>query len=81
MPKLIDITGARYGRLTALGRTKSEKFRGAWLCVCDCGERVVTPAGPLRNGHRKSCGCLYRERPHLRARVRGVGLRSKHNSR
>ena len=42
----IDITGQRFGRLTAVRlipkeeRTWSNKER-AWLCKCDCGNEVV----------------------------------------
>lgn len=53
----IDITGRRFGRLTAtqyLGR-------GYWNCVCDCGVTHKARASHLRSGKIQSCGCLQRE--------------------
>lgn len=58
-----DITGQRFGRLTALmpvGQTASREWR--WSCRCDCGsERIVTGA-LLRLGRTVSCGCYRDER-------------------
>ena len=42
-----DITGQKFGRLTAikyLGKSK-------WRCKCDCGNLTETYLGHLRNGH------------------------------
>lgn len=35
--KIKDISGQRFGRLTALYRLHNTKGRTRWLCVCDCG--------------------------------------------
>jgi len=64
MPSAIDITGHKYGRLTALrpvfvGTARGQQRR--WLCKCECGEWVKVSAGKLRFGHTRSCGCLMRE--------------------
>ena len=32
-----------------------------WLCKCECGKEKIIRGSHLRNGHTKSCGCLYRE--------------------
>lgn len=55
----VDITGKRYGRLTAL-RVDEERTgkRTYWICQCDCGNIIVTRRDSLENGHAKSCGCL-----------------------
>lgn len=54
-----DITGLRFGRLTAVEPT-GETVRGSavWLCRCDCGGEVHAPLHQLTAGYRKSCGCL-----------------------
>ena len=37
-----DITGLRFGKLTAVRPTKERSRRGStvWLCRCDCGREV-----------------------------------------
>lgn len=68
MPKKIDLTGQRFGRLLVIreyGRTKDGKV--TWLCRClgkngdDCGKEVIAISNDLRRGHTLSCGCLKRE--------------------
>ena len=60
----IDITGQRFGRLTAIKlipkeeRTWSNKER-AWLCKCDCGNEVIVRQRSLRGARMtQSCGCV-----------------------
>ena len=62
MTRLIDLTGQRYGRLTALRKTATRGGRVAWECRCECGGSVVVQASDLRTGHTSSCGCLRLER-------------------
>jgi hypothetical protein len=61
MPKFKDITGKRYGQLTALyvaSRNKiSTRSRILWLCHCDCGNSTTVFAGNLFQGYTRSCGC------------------------
>ena len=57
----VDISGCRFGRLTALKRIGSNKKRQAiYQCICDCGEFVDIRADLLQLGNNKSCGCLQR---------------------
>lgn len=72
MPRLIDLTGQRYGRLTAIKRSGLKTGRVAWLCQCDCGNQIVTTSNLLRTGHTKSCGCLSNEKRAERAHVAGA---------
>lgn len=55
-----DITGMRFGKLTAVRPTEERGCRGSivWLCRCDCGKEVLAELGQLTAGYRKSCGCL-----------------------
>lgn len=57
----IDITGQRFGRLTAIKKVKV----ASWLCKCDCGNEVIVPYSNLANGTQKSCGCWRRESKEL----------------
>jgi hypothetical protein len=63
MPKLLDITNQRFGRLVAL-KTDPVRVNGRvkWDCLCDCGRRTLVSISDLRSGHQKSCGCLRLER-------------------
>ena len=61
MPKLIDLTGQKFGRLTVLERNKTRKGV-AWICKCDCGKIVSRLGGSLRSGQTLSCGCLKDEK-------------------
>ena len=63
MPKLIDLTGQKFGRLTVLKRN-SENLNGkpAWVCQCECGNIKIIRGTDLRSGKTLSCGCLQKER-------------------
>lgn len=50
-----DISGRKFGKLTALYRLHNTKGRTKWLCVCDCGNLVETSYDALTNGNKKSC--------------------------
>lgn len=57
-----DITGKRFGRLTALFKTENNKRNKAmWVCLCDCGKYVIEQASTLMSGKVNSCGCLLKE--------------------
>lgn len=58
MRKPLDLTGKRFGSLTALYSTGSNNQGNTmWLCECDCGKTVIANSQNLKNGHTKSCGC------------------------
>ncbi len=59
MPKLIDLTGQKFGRLTVLERTgNSTDGKARWICECECGNVLVVQGNHLREGVTRSCGCL-----------------------
>lgn len=53
----IDLTGQRFGMLTALEPAENIGSMTAWRCRCDCGSECVVMTGHLRGGHTTSCGC------------------------
>lgn len=65
--RLVDMTGVRFGRLTAQKRVGSIQPSGAavWECLCDCGATTKVSASSLVRGKGRtgteSCGCLARE--------------------
>lgn len=56
---LKDIAGQKFGRLTAvrpLGHARSGWL--IWEAVCECGARCTAAGVSMRNGSKRSCGCL-----------------------
>lgn len=59
MPKFIDVTGEKYGRLLVLEKVKVRgKKEIYWRCKCDCGKLTQVMSQNLREGKIRSCGCL-----------------------
>lgn len=79
MPQVKDISGQRFGRLLALHIVdKVTPKRGKhWMCVCDCGARVVVDGSILRAG-MQSCGCARVEM--LRRRNEGLAKHHMHGT-
>lgn len=69
MGKKIDITGKRFGKLTAIKFDHSRKQNCGssvqyWLFKCDCGkEKVIQRCGVVR-GRIVSCGCQQHRTKH-----------------
>ena len=57
----IDLTGQKFGRLTALYRLHNTKGKTKWLCICDCGDLAEVRLNSLQQGAIKSCGCYRKE--------------------
>ena len=60
MSKKLDLTGQRFGGLTALHPAEYIGGGTAWVCQCDCGQKAVVRTDNLRYGRTKSCGCQRR---------------------
>lgn len=57
-----DLTGRRFGRLTAIERVPDpDARRPMWWCQCDCGNETTVMSTDLTMGCVKSCGCLQHE--------------------
>ena len=68
----IDLTGQRFGKLTAVELYSVVNKRSTWRCVCDCGKTHVAAVSRLRNGDTKSCGCLVHKPAHNALDLTGV---------
>ena len=53
--KAIDLTGQRFGSLTAKEVVYVKGVR-KWKCQCDCGNITFVTSSKLKAGHTKSCG-------------------------
>lgn len=62
MPKPIDLTGKKFGRLSVIERVANNKDgHTMWKCRCDCGNERIIMGKSLCSGHTQSCGCLNKE--------------------
>lgn len=59
--RFIDITGQRFGRLTAKEYDFRPNYKSAWICQCDCGNAARVETWALRAGSTISCGCYKSE--------------------
>jgi hypothetical protein len=61
MPRALDVTGMKFGTLTAISQRQIRLPNGRttimWLCACDCGGSTEVTSTNLRTGHTKTCGC------------------------
>ena len=53
-----DLTGQRFGKLTAIFADIIPNKKTYWMCQCDCGNKTRVVVDQLISGHTKSCGCL-----------------------
>ncbi len=58
-----DLTGQKFGRLTAIEPTKRRDCKGSvyWKCRCDCGGEAEVTEDSLKTGNTVSCGCRKQE--------------------
>lgn len=63
MPVFKDITGQKFGRLTAIKFVENRKRRPYWLFICQCGKEKIIAKGSVSKptADIKSCGCLNKE--------------------
>ena len=83
MPEIKDLTGQKFGRLTAVQKSPVLLAgRVAWICKCECGNDITTSSNSLKSGKTNSCGCIKKEIAASKAleagRARGKQL-LKHN--
>ena len=64
MARILDLTGQKFGRLTALNITTERDSQGLvlWECQCDCGNKIKVAGSYLKRGRVQSCGCLKKEK-------------------
>jgi len=77
---VVDMTGQKYGRLTAIRciGTASDfpdnfgKKGKIWEFRCDCGAKTICLGIEVRRGKVSSCGCLAKEIAGARLRTHGM---------
>ena len=75
----LDLTGQRFGSLTAIEPTNIRNSSGGrvWECECDCGKVAFVAAHDLTKGNTRSCGCSRKKKRPYRIKYgdHGVGSR------
>lgn len=60
MSKPLEITGIKFGLLTAIQKSDQRFGKGKqikWICKCDCGKDYLVVPTQLSSGYTTSCGC------------------------
>lgn len=57
MPKSLDLTNQKFGKLTAIKKAPSRNGKTYWLCLCECGNEKEVQTTHLTTGAISSCGC------------------------
>ena len=70
MPKLIDLTGKKFGKLTVIRYSHSKNNHRYWMCRCECGKEVSVITSSLKTGNTKSCGCMQNRPKHNESRTK-----------
>jgi len=65
-----DLTGQKFGRLTAIKFSHINNKRTFWLFECDCGIKKVIRSDNVHKTNTRSCGCFRRE-------INKLGIRNK----
>jgi len=55
--KIKDLTGQKFGKLTALQYMGQKQGSAIWQCRCDCGRICVRNRVHFYNAKTPSCGC------------------------
>lgn len=65
----VDMIGQRFGRLLAISPAKSKHNSAYWNCLCDCGNVCTAMGKWIRQGKKRSCGCLKKESAQINAKA------------
>lgn len=65
-PKVVDLTGQVFGKLTVIELDQESSGRRKWICKCSCGNTVSVREYNLKSGNTKSCGCTRKEKSSVR---------------
>ena len=60
MPRIKDLTGKRFNKLTVIGDSGIRSINRSikWNCLCDCGNVVQVESATLSGLKQQSCGCI-----------------------
>lgn len=56
-----DLTGKKFGRLTAIKQEYMKNNAWHWSFVCDCGKTIIRRGALVKSGNTSSCGCAKKD--------------------
>lgn len=74
LPKFLDLTGKRFGKLTVIERAETKYGKTRWKCLCDCGNYTYTITHRLTSGATQSCGCRAIDNHPIKHGMKGTRL-------
>lgn len=75
---MVDLTGKKFGYLTALRVVGETKWRNKiWECRCECGKLKNIPSSKLIQGRATNCGCKTTEIKRKTASKHGITANGK----
>lgn len=77
MPKALDLTDQKFGRLKAIKKAPSRGGKTYWLCECECGNTKEIQTTHLTNHTIQSCGCLQEKKRNASKKVVDFRVRVK----
>ena len=59
--RVVDLTGRKFGKLTALSPTQEKNSNNSiiWECICDCGNLIKIGGNRLLHEGKEDCGCSF----------------------
>lgn len=58
IPKLVNLTGKVFDKLTVLEKASSHAHHVYWKCQCECGNIIEVSAESLKANIPHDCGCV-----------------------
>lgn len=56
----LNLINQKFGKLTVLEKANNKLSYSnsvAWVCVCECGNKIIATTSQLNSGNTSSCGC------------------------
>lgn len=59
---LKEISGEKFGRLTAIRFIRKKGSNTYWEFECECGKKIIAQKTAVMSGFTNSCGCIQKEK-------------------
>lgn len=73
----LDISGQKFGKLTAIEYKYTKKLHSYWLCSCECGGSCITRLSGLQDGCKTTCGCSLLQNNNWQPNLKSTRITSR----